>query len=132
MIRVLGSTKTVCGGLSRREMLRAGGLCLPGMSLPELLHAEATLPPNSPAGKAKSVISLFLFGGPPVQETFDPKPDAPREYRRFDNTVPLSNLFLTLLHRMGIEQKAFADSKGETTKLVACISHITHAARFKY
>ena len=40
------------------------------------------------------------------------------EYRRFDKTVPLSNLYLTLLHRMGLEEKAFADSKGEMTELV--------------
>lgn len=40
------------------------------------------------------------------------------EHRRFDNTVPLSNLYLTLLHRMGMEQKTFADSKGEMTELV--------------
>ncbi len=90
MIRVLGSTKTVCGGLSRREMLRAGGLSLLGMSLPELLHAEATLPLNSQSGRAKSVILLFLFGGPPVQETFDPKPNAPREYRGEFGSIPTS------------------------------------------
>ena len=40
------------------------------------------------------------------------------EHRRFDKTVPLSNLYLTLLHRMGIEEKTFADSKGEMTELV--------------
>lgn len=40
------------------------------------------------------------------------------DHRRFGNTIPLSNLYLTLLHRMGIEQKAFADSKGEMTELV--------------
>ncbi|MBM3821594.1 MAG: DUF1501 domain-containing protein [Verrucomicrobia bacterium] len=81
MIRVLGSTNRVCGGLTRREMLRVGGLSLFGMSLPQLLRAEASLSTDPGRGKAKSVILLFLFGGPPVQETFDPKPDAPREYR---------------------------------------------------
>lgn len=40
------------------------------------------------------------------------------EHRRFETTIPLSNLYLTLLHRMGIEQEKFADSKGEMTELV--------------
>ncbi len=40
------------------------------------------------------------------------------EHRRFDKSIPLSNLYLTLLHRMGIERKQFADSNGELTELV--------------
>jgi hypothetical protein len=40
------------------------------------------------------------------------------EHRRFEKTVPLSNLYLTLLHRLGIDDKSFADSKGEMTELV--------------
>ena len=39
-------------------------------------------------------------------------------HHRFDKTVPLSNLYLTLLHRMGIDEKRFADSNGEMTRLV--------------
>ena len=81
MIRVLGHSQTACDGLRRRELLRLGGLSLLGMSLPELLHAEATLPAKPGRGKAKSVILLYLFGGPAAQETFDPKRDAPRLFR---------------------------------------------------
>lgn len=69
-------------------MLRAGGLSLLSISLPELLRAEAALPRSPETGKAKSVILLFLFGGPPVQETFDPKPAAPREYRGEFGSIP--------------------------------------------
>ena len=39
-------------------------------------------------------------------------------HHRFDKTGPLSNLCLTLLHRMGIDEKRFADSNGEMTRLV--------------
>jgi len=88
MIRVLGTTKRVCDGLTRREMLRIGGLSLFGMALPDLLRAEAAVPVRPSQGKAKSVILLFLFGGPPVQETFDPKPDAPVEYRGDFGSMP--------------------------------------------
>ena len=38
MLRILGSKRTLCSGLSRREMLRVGGLGLAGMTLPDLLR----------------------------------------------------------------------------------------------
>lgn len=93
MIRVLGSEQTVCGGLSRRELLRIGGLSLFGLTLPELLKAEAqgaTLPAKPGPGRAKSVILLYLFGGPPIHETYDPKPLAPREIRGEFGSIPTS------------------------------------------
>jgi len=76
----------LCDGYSRRELLRAGGLSLLGLSLPELLAARETAPFGVPPtdktfGRAKSVIFLYLAGGPPQHETFDPKPQAPAEIR---------------------------------------------------
>lgn len=75
-----------CSGWSRREVLRVGGLSLMGLGLPSLLAARDSLPPgvlptDKTFGKAKNVIYLFLAGGPPQHETFDPKPDAPAEIR---------------------------------------------------
>ncbi len=69
---------------SRRELLRIGGLGLAGLSLPNLLASRsfaATNSGDSTFGRAKSVIFLFLQGGPPQHETFDPKPFAPAEIR---------------------------------------------------
>src|SRR5688572_14040424 len=66
--------------LSRRALLSAGGAGLFGMNLPKLLSAETISAPR-PGAKAKSVIFLFLFGGPSQLETFDMKPDAPSEIR---------------------------------------------------
>ena len=74
------------GRINRREWLRIGGLSCLGLSLPSVIapRLSAATPP-SPAsksfGRAKSCIILFLGGGPPQHETFDPKPDAPRELR---------------------------------------------------
>ena len=91
MIRVLANPTTACDGINRREMLRVGGLSLFGLSLADLLRAEAaTANAGSGTGKAKSVILLYLFGGPPVHETFDPKPDAPREIRGEFGSIPTS------------------------------------------
>src|SRR5262245_57754260 len=70
--------------ISRRELLRIGGLGLSGLTLPNLLAARslgATQGGDSTFGRAKSVIFLFLQGGPPQHETFDPKPEAPVDIR---------------------------------------------------
>src|SRR5437899_3550040 len=74
----------LCDGISRRELLRVGGLSALGLSLPALLKARADAPTARVArsfGRAKNVIFLWLQGGPPQHETFDPKPDAPAEIR---------------------------------------------------
>ena len=71
-------------GLSRRELIRVGGLSSLGLSLPDLLRGQTQGSNSNPAqsfGKAKNVIFLWLQGGPPQHETFDPKPNAPAEIR---------------------------------------------------
>src|SRR6478735_2388754 len=82
MLNILGGTQRVCGGVSRRQMLQAGGAGLLGLNLAKVWAAEA-LPTQStpPRARAKSVIFLFLFGGPSQLETFDLKPDAPAKIR---------------------------------------------------
>lgn len=64
---------------NRRTVLQAGGAGLLGLSLPKLLAAEEQTPFAN--ARAKSVIFLFLFGGPSQHETFDLKPDAPETIR---------------------------------------------------
>lgn len=76
----------LCDGLSRREVLRIGGLSAMGLSLPNLLQARDSAPLGIPPtdktfGRAKNVIFLYLAGGPPQHETLDPKPDAPADIR---------------------------------------------------
>src|SRR5262245_30453360 len=79
MLKLLGERGKVCQGISRRTLLEAGGAGLLGLSLPQLLAAEESLPFRN--AKAKSVIFLFLFGGPSQLETFDMKPNAPENIR---------------------------------------------------
>src|SRR3954454_23119493 len=74
----------LCDGFSRRELIRVGGLSLLGLSLSELIQPRQTIGAmgaGTSFGKAKNVIFLWLQGGPPQHETFDPKPDAPAEIR---------------------------------------------------
>jgi len=62
--------------LSRRSFLRIGALGLGGLNLPGLLRAEALAGVRS---SHKSVILIYLVGGPPHQDLFDLKPGAPKE-----------------------------------------------------
>jgi hypothetical protein len=68
-------------GCSRRDVLRVGAAAF-GLNLPALLHAE-TAERTSRVGRAKarSVIVLYLSGGPSQLDTWDLKPDAPAEIR---------------------------------------------------
>src|SRR5689334_2147197 len=94
----VGCSKGSGGGVTRREMLVRVGEAAFGLTLPVLLAARAAAEgggqraeaPNGPntytptpphPHTAKSCILLFLSGGPSQYETFDPKPEAPLEYR---------------------------------------------------
>ena len=70
------SGKSFCDGVSRRTFLRIGGLGLAGLTLPDLLRTEAQAGVRN---SQKSVIMIYLVGGPPHQDMWDLKPDAPRE-----------------------------------------------------
>src|SRR5438876_814488 len=62
--------------LSRRGFLQIGALGLGGLALPQLLKAEASAGIRT---SRKSVILIYLVGGPPHQDLFDLKPNAPKE-----------------------------------------------------
>lgn len=66
-------------GITRRSLLTAGMLGLSGLGLPDLMRARAAS--KRPTGDDLSVILVWLDGGPPQHETYDPKPEAPAEYR---------------------------------------------------
>lgn len=67
-----------CDGISRRNFIQIGALGAAGLSLPELLAAES----QSGVGRShKAVIMIYLCGGPPHQDMYDIKVDAPAEVR---------------------------------------------------
>jgi hypothetical protein len=78
MRTLYGSGAKYCDGLTRRSFLRIGALAMGGLSLADILRAEAL------AGRThshKAVIMVFLSGGPPHQDLVDLKPEAPVEIR---------------------------------------------------
>ena len=78
MLTIPGNSNRFCDGLSRRNFLRIGALGMGGLALPQLLRAEAA---SGLRSGQKAVIMVYLPGGPPHQDTFDLKLDAPAEIR---------------------------------------------------
>ncbi|HMP15803.1 MAG TPA: DUF1501 domain-containing protein, partial [Gemmatales bacterium] len=86
MLTLLGSSRsTLCDGVSRRNFLRIGGLGVlsGGLSLSNLFQQESWAKETTTTGtrRHKAVINVFLGGGPPHQDMFDLKMDAPSEIR---------------------------------------------------
>jgi hypothetical protein len=84
MLRVVGSAKVFCDGLTRRDLLHAGALAPFGLSLAGWSDAAERPAPavvSRGFGSAKRCILLYLWGSPSQIDTFDPKPDAPAEIR---------------------------------------------------
>ena len=90
MLTLESRPRRLCDGATRRKLLQAGGAGLLGLSLPRAFAAEELRGAvgDRPRGRAKSVIFLFLFGGPSQLETFDLKPDAPTSIRGPFKPIP--------------------------------------------
>ncbi|MBI5832124.1 MAG: DUF1501 domain-containing protein [Armatimonadetes bacterium] len=67
--------------VSRREFIKVGGLTIGVSAFASLLARQAEAQAaGAPPGRAKAVIQLWMSGGPPHIDTFDPKPDAGEDY----------------------------------------------------
>lgn len=82
MLTILGRAdrrgSRCCDGIQRRDFLKIGGMVMGGLSLPQLLRAEEAAGIGS---SHKAIINVFLPGGPPHQDMWDVKVDAPSEIR---------------------------------------------------
>jgi hypothetical protein len=103
MLSIPGEQHLFCDSLPRRNFLRIGGLAMGGLSLADILRAEARV---GISRSKKAVIIIFLSGGPPHQDMVDLKPDAPvdirGEFRPIATNVPGIEIceHLPLLARM--------------------------------
>ena len=75
-----GSTSKYCDGHSRRSFLQVGMSGMGALGLPAVLRAKEAAQASGQEKKNTSVILIWLDGGPSHHDTYDPKPDAPREY----------------------------------------------------
>ena len=95
MISINGKNRgRLCDGFTRRELLRVGGIGVMGLSLPQVLALQSAQAGETSGGsagafgRAKSVILLFLQGGPSHIDIWDPKPDAPDNIRGQFKPIP--------------------------------------------
>jgi len=77
-----------CEGNSRRDFLKVGAIGAGALTLPNLLRMKAQAKARGASVQDKSVIWIWLSGGPTHVETFDPKMTAPVEYRSVTGEVP--------------------------------------------
>ncbi len=92
MLRLTAGSRRLCQGMGRREVLRIGAANLLGLglTLPGLLKARASSP--APRPRIRSMVLMFLEGGPAHQDTWDMKPNAPdgirSAFQPIETTVP--------------------------------------------
>ncbi len=92
MLRVTGGASRDCEGLTRRSFVEAGVLGLGGLTLADFLAAKAFASETAPGAidhsKDTSVILIWMSGGPGHHETWDPKPEAPAQFRGPFGAIP--------------------------------------------
>ncbi|HLJ11460.1 MAG TPA: DUF1501 domain-containing protein [Planctomycetaceae bacterium] len=89
MFSILGRKVRLCDGITRREVMRIGGLGFTGLMCSDWLRAQAAAelstragaPAAGSFGKAKACILIYSYGGPSHLDTLDLKPEAPLEIR---------------------------------------------------
>ncbi len=103
--------RTDCEGFHRRDFLTVGAAGTLGLTLPGLLASEAKAKEtgDAPAAKAKSVILVWLAGGPATIDMWDNKPDAPEgirgEFKSIDTKAKGVQFAETLTKMAGVADK---------------------------
>jgi len=87
MLELRTGAHRTCDGVTRRDLIKIGALTYFGLTLPDVLRMRAARADGTEPA-AKSVILLWMDGGPPQHETFDPKPEAPSELRGEFGAIP--------------------------------------------
>src|ERR1700752_2133374 len=78
MLRVVGASSRACDPITRRSFVQAGALGVGGLLLGDYFGVSEA---QAATKRDTSVILFWLSGGPGHMETWDPKPDAPAQYR---------------------------------------------------
>ncbi len=86
MLTIYGKSQRggFCDGVNRRDFLKIGGMVMGGLTLPQLLRAEAEAGVGS---SHKAIINVFLPGGPPHQDMWDLKMDTRARFEANSNRL---------------------------------------------
>lgn len=116
----------------RRSFLKAGFLGFAGLTLSQLLRLQASIPDAAKVSRQKSVIILWMRGGPSQHETWDPKPEAPVEYRgafgAMSTSVPgiqicdLLPLSAKIMHKWSIIRSLYHTDAGHSSADQVCFT----------
>lgn len=107
MLTTTNERATFCDGLARRSVLSAGFLGIAGLTLPDVLRLQSASGAGGVDDKT-AVIFVELAGGPSQFETYDPKPQAPAEYRgEFD--VVSTNVPGVMFSELMVKQSRLMD-----------------------
>lgn len=113
-----GRSSGFCDGISRRDFMTIGSMALGGVSLAQTLQAEEEAKKSR---GHKAIINIYLPGGPPHLDMWDPKPDAPAEIRGEFAAIPtnvpgifVSELFPRMAQMMDkfVLVRSLSDSDG--------------------
>lgn len=105
MLDIVGNGFRTCDGVSRRSLLQVGALALGGLTLPGLMRARATGQASS--ANRKSVILVWLAGGPSHIDMYDLKPDAPAEVRGEFKPVPTNVPGVMISEHLPLQARVF-------------------------
>lgn len=105
MFTFWGRPQRFCDGIDRRNFLSVGAFGA-GLALADVLRAKAS-PTPSPAGSPKAAIMVFLPGGPSHIDTYDPKPDAPAEFRGEFKAIPTAVPGIRICEHLPLQAKMF-------------------------
>ena len=112
------SQQTYCDRVSRRNLIKAGLAGAVGLSLPDILRLQAESAERGQARRDTAIIYIEMAGGPTQHETYDPKPDAPAEYRG-----PLNSIDTAL---PGVQFSQYMTEQAKIADKLAVIRSIHH------
>lgn len=123
MLTFFGRKQHFCDGVSRRDFLKVGALTMGGLTLADVLRLRAQA--GQPARSPKSVIMIYLPGGPTHMDTYDLKPGAPKEYRGELNPIKTNVSGIEICELM-TEQAKIMDKLSIVRGLVTVNQHSAH------
>lgn len=122
MLTFHGRKQRFCDGIGRRDFLKVGALAMGGLSLADVMRLQARA--GSP-GNRKSVIMIYLPGGPTHLDTYDLKPNAPKEFRGEFSPIA-SNVPGWQICELMPKQSTIADKLTVVRGLVTVNEHSAH------
>lgn len=115
---VSNSYRSYCDRISRRNLLQAGLAGAVGLSLPDVLRLQAAAAERGQEQRDTAIIYIEMAGGPTQHETYDPKPNAPSEYKG-----PLNSVSTVL---PGVQFSQYMAEQAKVADKLAVIRSIHH------